>query len=302
MNISKTKRRRLAGSHGLEAFFGKHAANLGKKLEKKLSPVLKPNEEMPDIVLILRLLGRHLTAQRTRVEDAEALYTEARVDARVARKERNAAEQEARRTFKQIRLFVTGAYAREDLEEIGLVGNAARRFFDFWRQGENLIAKLRRPGFRLPTPRFPGAEISPQDLADKLQPSADQLGDKIRAAMDAKRREEKARIRQKRALKDLETDYARLGQIATALCYFLDQDWLAKRTHTALRRMDRRPQGAQGDPSQEAPTVETAEAAETVESTVQEAAPPSTEPPVPGATSTQGRFGGLRHDASFSSG
>ena len=243
MNISKTKRRRLAGSHGLEAFLGKHAAGLGRKLEEKLRPVLRPDEEMPNFVLALRLLGRHLAAQRARVEEAEARLAEARVDTRVVRKERATAEQETRRTFKHVKLIVFGTYARKDLEEIGFVGSTARRFFDLWRQGENVIARLKRPGFRLPASNFPGAEMSPQDLVEKLQPSVERLGVKIRAALDAERREEKARIVQKEAMKNLETDYARLGQIATALCYFLDQDWLAKRTHTALRRMDRRSKG-----------------------------------------------------------
>ena len=99
MNFSTMKRRRLAGSHNLEAFFAAYSRRLGEPLDEKLSPVLAPDETMPDLALVLELFGRYLASHRHALEHARARHGQATVELRLARRARDEARQGLRSVF-----------------------------------------------------------------------------------------------------------------------------------------------------------------------------------------------------------
>lgn len=232
--------RRLAGSHALETFFSAYASRLGGRLEERLRPLLRDGETMPDVTLLLKLLGRYMADLRRALEGAGKRRADAITAMRLAYRDRDRAEKEARTRFVDLRQVAAGAYRRQDLESLGLAGRIARHPFPLFRQGTDLLARFSHPDFVLPEPIIPGVALSPPVLEEKLRPLVSRLGQRLQGLLAARRRLEAARVRQSNALRALERAYVQLGQVAHALCVLLDEPWLAGRTHRSLRRLDRK--------------------------------------------------------------
>ena len=227
---------RVAASMDLESFFRVFAWRLGSRLQELLAELLRPGETMPDLVLFFRLLGRHLELRRERLDAAGHRHRYALGLVGVLRRQRDEAASTVRQVWIGLRRLVRGGEDFRDpganLAVTGLVGRLPRRPFELWLQARSVASRAADAAF--------ARNNTEARIADRLAAPVRALGKSLRTVADAGRRVERTRYRKHEAMKELETSYVGLGQLARTICVVLGEDGLADSTHRPLRSLDRR--------------------------------------------------------------
>ncbi len=208
-------------------------------LETRLAPVLAAGEEMPDVRLLLRLMGRLVEREVTAVDEADAARWQAgmrllslRDRCREVKAELHAATVRVRKIL--VELFGS-SYTRL---RFGLGARTARGTADLALEAGRIARRL-VSGPALPEPRTSGLTIAPRAWAETLRPAIDGLERLLREV-------EAARIRlsdlvgdRNRRLASSRATYLQVARSVEMLFEMAGEAELARGVRSSARRRER---------------------------------------------------------------
>ncbi len=170
----KMPRDRFWAAVSLAETLRKRGPEIAADLEKRLSAVLAEGEEMPDVALLLDLIGRMLARQAEDLDQADKKRSSKGSEASAARRElRERVEPELRERVIWVRDQLRNAYgAKEAAVLIDHEGRTPRGLADLGELAETMVSRL--PGLDPPKVRTG----RPPDLlawAEYLQPTVDEF-------------------------------------------------------------------------------------------------------------------------------
>ena len=226
-----------------------HATVIGEAVSGALSPYLRRGEEMPDVALLVRLVGRGLDARTATLVAADAAHVGELADDAEPRARRDAAEAALRKRIIHLRGLVEGAYGDLGLRTLSLWEPAPIGPDQLKSYVQVVVAQLGRRDLALPAAEADGAvTFSPSRYAALLAP----LLEALVTALDDVAREEKegdtTQITKNQAMAANDRDFARLGSLVEELARVAGLDGVADRI-----RPSRRSPGVVADPTEPSP-------------------------------------------------
>ncbi len=208
-------------------------------LETRLAPVLAAGEEMPDVRLLLRLMGRLVERQVAEVDEADAARWQAgmrllllRDRCREMKAELHAATVRVRKIL--VELFGS-SYTRL---RFGLGARTARGAADLALEAGRIARRL-VSGPELPKPRTPGLTIAPRAWAESLRPAIDSLERLLREVEAARIRLSDLVGERDRRLESSRATYLQVARSVETLFVLAGEAELAKGVRSSARRRER---------------------------------------------------------------
>jgi len=165
-----------------------HAAEIGKAIGRRLRPLLREGEVLPDFALVLALLGRLVAAAAAWLVRSDKVHESGLDEGVEPRVQRDLAALVLRRKVVEIRTLGSAFYGRRGSAVLGLVGRTAEAVQPelLWRQARTLLARLRDPQLEAPGNSLK-LVFDPVALGRELEPEVSAL----RQALDAVEREQR---------------------------------------------------------------------------------------------------------------
>ncbi len=231
-----------------------HVRDVLPSVEDRLRQVLSGEEVLPDLSLLIALLGRFQVRGTQQLIVADNAHEEELANDVEPRQRRDEAGERVRKKIVEVRRIATGLFGTErSVEVLGGSGQTApvSEGERLWRQGEDTAQRLEDPGFTVPVMTTASLQFDPAALVSELR--TDNAA--FRQALDA------VALQQRKAETSLEAKNARLddakridaacGRIYDGFFLLADRADLLDRFRRALRRSTRRAASSTGDPSPE---------------------------------------------------
>ncbi len=162
-----------------------HGAVIAARVGDLLRGALQGDEQLPDLHLVLTLMGRVLVGRGTEVGLAGLKYDQELQDDDEPRRRRDLTDRELRTRAQSIRNTVAGAYGDAGLAVLGLTALYGPGSDALVNYSRNLVAALEKPELKLPPSGVEGLAFEPRAAAQSLKPLVERLG----AALDDVARE-----------------------------------------------------------------------------------------------------------------
>lgn len=162
---SKQVTDRQKSSNAVVAAIDTHAANAATAMTTLLSPHLHSGEAMPDVALLLSLIGRTMTATMQSLVGADQAHLTELADDDPARRARDETATAARQEFIDLREILTGMFGAAFANHI-LAEAVPRDPVMLVPYAKNVEENLDRA--TLPTPRIPGASLDKAAIISRI--------------------------------------------------------------------------------------------------------------------------------------
>ncbi|MDI3282957.1 hypothetical protein [Polyangium sp. 15x6] len=195
---SKAVTDRQKSARAVTAAAHTHANEVATHVAELLSPHLRPDEEMPDVSLFLRLVGRLIATENEALVRADAAHERELADDAAPRKARDEAVEKVRRILVDLRAAVETTCGMAGLPRLHLLEAVPTDPSVLATIGRSVLDALRDESVRLPAPRRRGLSLDREAFAEELELELPPL-EKALAAVAREAREAEATLRQKRA-------------------------------------------------------------------------------------------------------
>ncbi len=175
-----------------------HASEVSIRVAELLSPHLRPDEQMPDIALAIRLVGRLIAAENETLVRADAAHERELADDAAPRKARDEGTEKVRRILVDLRAAVETTCGLSGLPRLHLAEAVPTDSSVLATIGRAVWDALRDESVRLPAPRRRGLSLDRLAFAEELAAELPLL-EKALGAVAREMREAEATLRQKRA-------------------------------------------------------------------------------------------------------
>jgi hypothetical protein len=226
-----------------------HAEEAASGLAPLLAAELLPDEELPDLALLQRLLARALARRRERMVAADEAHLSELADDVDPRRRRDEAAAELRDRLSGVRQTVEGLFGPAQGGELfGIGGELAFDPVVVHRQAERALAFLRaRTAADLPAPGLPGVTVDPAAWAAMLEEPVATLAAAL-GEVDRERREAETTLTEKTAaLTAYDATFGRVARLMEALFAAADLPLLAERVRPSSRRPGRTAEDTEGE-------------------------------------------------------
>lgn len=162
---SKQVTDRQKSSNAVVAAIDTHAANAAAAMTTLLSSHLHSGESMPDVALLLKLVGRTMTSTMQSLVAADQAHLTELADDDPARRERDDTATTLRQQFVDLREILTGMYGGAFANQI-LAEAVPRDPVMLLQYATTVEENLDRA--TLPTPRIPGASLDKAAIISRI--------------------------------------------------------------------------------------------------------------------------------------
>jgi hypothetical protein len=229
------------------------AETQGRAVADAIGPMLQPHlssgETMPDVALLISVLGRYLKATADTMVERDYVHDAELRDDAAPRERRDDAALRLYAKLVELREVIGGIYGSGSLRAAGFEGETPRDPVMLSRFARNVSAGLRTAA--MPTPRVDGANFDRSRVADQT--------DTLRAELDAALEEVATELREAQgtlaardaAVVAYQQAFSRTANALRALLEMASMDELA----TKVRPSSRRPGRAEAEPAESEPTA-----------------------------------------------
>ncbi len=206
-------------------------------LENRLAPVLAAGEEMPDVRLLLRLMGRLAEREVAAVDEADAARWQAGMRLLSLRDRCREAKAELRAATVQVRKILVELFGSSYTRlRFGLGARTARGAADLALEAGRIARRL-VSGPALPEP--PGLTIAPRAWAETMRPAIDRLERMLRQVEVARIRLSDLVGERDRRLESSRATYLQVARSVETLFALAGEAELARGVRSSARRRER---------------------------------------------------------------
>ena len=211
-------------------------------LVERLAPLLEEGEEMPDVKLLFRLLGRHAKRAGEELDVADTgrwaagmTLSALRLQCRQEKAALYAAAVKVRKTLVEL-------YGSKRCRfQFGLAARTPRGAAELAEEVRRMVSRLASPDLKLPPPRLPGVKADPAGWAKELRPGLARL-ERLLAEMEQRRIAVGDEvIGREKALAACEETYLLVARTTEALFALAGEKELARRVRPKAPRRERNP-------------------------------------------------------------
>jgi len=232
---SKAVTDRQKSARSVTAAAHTHANEVGSRVTAILSPHLRPDEEMPDVSLLLRLVGRLIATENEALVRADAAHERELADDAAPRRARDEAVEKVRRILVDLRAAVETTCGMSGLPRIHLAEAVPTDPSVLATIGRTVLDALKDESVRFPAARRRGLSLDRSAFAEELELELPPL-EKALAAVAREAREAEATLRQKRAAMEAnDRAFSRGAAVLSATFALAELDELAKRVKPSAR-------------------------------------------------------------------
>ncbi len=145
-----------------------HGHEIGKAVATTLTPYLEKNESMPDVELLVRLIGRALRSSGVALANADAAHAAELGDDTTPREQRDAAAESIRSVLVDLRDAVATAYGAAGLRKLGLAEVVPVDPTALATKAHSVREALLSNDVKLPAPRRAALKIDRKGFATEL--------------------------------------------------------------------------------------------------------------------------------------
>ncbi len=208
-------------------------------LETRLAPVLAVGEEMPDVRLLLRLMGRLVEREVAAVDEADAARWQAGMRLLTLRDRCREVKDELRAATVRVRKILVELFGSSYIRlRFGLGARTARGTADLALEAGRIARRL-VSGPVLPEPRALGLTITPQAWAETLRPAIDRLERLLREVEAARIRLSDLVGERDRRLESSRATYLQVARSVETLFALAGEAELARGVRSSARRRER---------------------------------------------------------------
>ncbi|MBK9265339.1 MAG: hypothetical protein IPM54_36835 [Polyangiaceae bacterium] len=191
-----------------------YSADAASRVKETLSRYAKPGEQVPDIQLLVKLVGRMIASENEALGRADAAHELELADDTEPRKLRDEAAEKLRRILTDLRTAVEMACGTAGLPRLLLTDVIPNDPSTLSVLARSVLTHLRDESIKLPAPRRRGLSLDREAFAEELAAELPAL-DKALAAVAREAREAEATLRAKRLA--METNDRAFGRGAAFL-------------------------------------------------------------------------------------
>lgn len=242
---SKMVSDRIQSMRAVQGSIDQNADAIAARIDARLRPYLRSGETMPELALVLRLMGRELEARAGAVQATEEQHARELADDAGPRSSRDRHAATVREVYTDLRGALSSAYGDDVLSRLRVREPASSVPSVLVQQGQAAREALLDASIELPAPRRRGARIDRGVFAEELSDAVLALQ---KALVDVERETKEAdatHAAKSEALDGYDGAFARLVPAVSALYVLAEQDGLA-----AKLRVNKRRRGVLEDPSQ----------------------------------------------------
>jgi len=212
-----------------------HASEVADHVRAALSPYLRPDEEMPDIALCVRLVGRLIASENEALVRADITHEAELADDAAPRKARDDATEKIRRILVDLRAAVETTCGMAGLPRLHLAEAVPQDPSVLATIGRSVYDALRDENVKLPAPRRRGLSLDRLAFAEELAAELPPL-ERALAAVAREAREAEATLRHKRtAMESNDRAFSRGAAFLSATFSLGGLDDLAARLKPSAR-------------------------------------------------------------------
>jgi hypothetical protein len=178
-----------------------YSADASARVKDLLSRYAKPGEQMPDIELFIRLIGRMIAMENEALVRADAAHELELADDTEPRKARDEAAEKVRRILADLHAAVETTCGSAGLPRLHLAERIPNDPSALAILARSVLASLRDESAKLPAPRRRGLSLDREAFAEELAADLPTL-DKALAAVAREAREAEVTLRAKRLAMD----------------------------------------------------------------------------------------------------
>lgn len=174
-----------------------YSADAAARVKETLSRYAKPGEQVPDIQLLLRLVGRMIASENEALSRADTAHESELADDNEPRKQRDDAADNIRRILSDLRTAIETTHGAVALPRLHLNDNIPTDPSALAMLARTVLVHLRDESVKLPAPRRRGLSLDRSAFAEELAAELPVL-DKALAAVAREAREAEVTLRAKR--------------------------------------------------------------------------------------------------------
>jgi len=178
-----------------------YSADAASRVKETLSRYAKPGEQVPDIQLLVRLVGRMIASENEALGRADAAHEVELADDTEPRKLRDETAEKVRRNLNDLRTAIETTYGGVGLPRLQLNENIPQDSSALAILARSVLVNLRDESIKLPAARRRGLSLDREAFAEELAADLPLL-DKALAAVAREAREAEATLRARRLAMD----------------------------------------------------------------------------------------------------
>jgi hypothetical protein len=236
---SKLVTDREKSSRSVAAAAETHAEEIAKGFASELKPHLKSGEAMPDVALLVRLIGRRILADTAALVAADDAHEHELADDAAPREARDEAAARVRGVLVDARAAIDAAYGPSGLVKLRLDGAVPEDPSVLVSAGERVAKALRDTDIKLPKPRRASMKVDRTGLAEEIEAELPALK-KALAKVATEEREKEATLRAKQnAMQKSDRSFGQGATLLSASCTFGALEDLAAKVRPSGRKPGR---------------------------------------------------------------
>jgi len=231
-----------------------YSADAASRVKETLSRYAKPGEQVPDIQLLVRLVGRMIASENEALGRADAAHEVELADDAEPRKQRDETAERVRRILADLRTAVETTYGGVGLPRLHLSEAIPSDPSTLAMLARTVLVDLRDDTIKLPAPRRRGLSLDRSAFAEEIAADLPQL-DKALAAVAREAREAEVTARARRlAMEANDRAFQRGAAYLSATFTLAGLDELAEKVKPSTAQPGQTQDGAQDTMSAEVAT------------------------------------------------
>lgn len=216
-----------------------HGGAVADALGGLLTPLLKRGEKLPDIALLVALMGRRLEATSAVLVKADDAHEKELGDDAEPRARRDAAASALYALATELRDQIASVLGDAALVALGVTGATPSDPAQLASWTASLVSGLRSKAVTLPAPKRRTAKIDREAMAEELEVSFKPLAVALRDVTRERREAEATQAAKNAAMESHDAAFAQTAGVCTALFRAAKMDHLADRVRPSRRRPGR---------------------------------------------------------------
>ena len=215
-----------------------HAQRVAKGWSELISPYLDEGEQVPDMILALKLAARHMESKGARLVERSRQHDLELSDDVLVQAQHEQAQEGLYGTIVQTRQSVEGVFGLLGLRVLGVRGRTPQEPEALLAMGRALSSNLLDPEVVLPDP-LPGVSLDRAALAQRIQGKIDLL-ERARKELLKEKRESEATLSAKwKAMDENDKAFGRVARWLETTFALVGEEELAGRVRPSGRRPGR---------------------------------------------------------------